>query len=108
MLVGFFNGLVPAGMALLVANTPPKRIGRALSLAQTGAMVGQTMGPAVGSVVAALLDRQHWMFWISGGMLLSGGMLVFLFVHEVKQLAPGPWRPQWISSLRVLLAVPRI
>ena len=47
MLVGFFNGFIPAGMALLVANTPPQRTGSALSLAQTGALVGQTMGPAV-------------------------------------------------------------
>ena len=108
MLVGLFNGLMPAGMALLVANTPPKRIGRALSLAQTGSMVGQTMGPAVGTVLAALIDRPHWMFWISGGMMLSAGMLVVLFVREIKQLAPGPWRPQWIGSLRELLAVPRM
>jgi MFS family permease len=40
--------------------------------------------------------------------MVSGGLLVVLFVHEVKQLAPGPWRPQWVGSLRDLLAVPRI
>jgi MFS family permease len=95
-------------MALLVANTPPQHIGRALSLAQTGAMVGQTMGPALGTVLAALIDREHWFFWIGGGMLLSAGLLVLLFVREVKQLAPGRWRPQWIGNLRELLAVPRM
>ena len=30
------------------------------------------------------------------------------FVREVKQEAPGPWRPHWVGSLRELLAVPRI
>jgi MFS family permease len=108
MLIGVFNGFTPAGVALLVANTPPNRIGRAISLAQTGGMVGQALGPALGAVLAAAIDRQHWLFWISGGLMLSGGVLVALFVREVKQLAPGPWRPHWLASLRDLLAVPRI
>jgi MFS family permease len=71
-------------------------------------MVGQTMGPAIGALLAAVVDRPHWMFWVSGAMLLVGGTLVVAFVHEVKQLAPGPWRPRWIGSLRELLAVPRM
>ena len=108
MLIGVFNGFTPAGVALLVANTPPTRIGRAISLAQTGGMVGQALGPALGALLAAAIDRQHWLFWISGGFMLSGGLLVALFVREVKQLAPGPWRPHWLGSLRDLLAVPRI
>ena len=108
MLVGIFNGSTAAGMALLVANTPPKRIGSALSLAQTGTLVGQTMGPAVGALLAAAIERQHWLFWISGSLLLIAGALVATFVREIKQLAAGPWRIQWIGSLRELLAVPRI
>jgi len=108
MLIGLFNGFTPAGIALLVANTPPTRIGSAVSLAQTGGLVGQALGPALGSVLAALVDRQHWLFWISGGLMLSGGVLVALFVREVKQLAPGPWRPQWVESLLELLAVRRM
>jgi len=106
--IGFFYGYMNASMALLVANTPPRRIGSALAYAQTGGLVGQTIGPAVGALLAAVIDPQHWLFWISGGMLLTGGMLVIVFVREIKQLAPGPWRPQWIGSLRALLAVPRI
>jgi len=108
MLIGLFNGYTPAGVALLVANTPPTRIGRAVSLAQTGGMVGQALGPAIGAMLAAAVDRQHWLFWISSGFMLSGGLLVALFVREVKQLASGPWRPRWLGSLRELLAVPRI
>ncbi|MDH3437454.1 MAG: MFS transporter, partial [Betaproteobacteria bacterium] len=108
MLIGLFNGFTPAGVALLVANTPPTRIGTAVSLAQTGGVLGQALGPAAGALLAALIDRQHWLFWMSGGLMLSGGLLVALFVREVKQRAPGPWRPQWVGSLRELLAVPRI
>src|SRR5450759_3891476 len=108
MLVGFFYGYMPAGMALLVANTPPRRIGSALAFAQTGGLVGQTVGPAAGAMLAALIDRQHWLFWISGGLMLSGGALVALFVREAKQIVAGPWRPDWVGSLRELLAVPHM
>ena len=98
VLVGVFYGYMNASMALLVANTPSRRIGSALAYAQTGGMVGQTLGPAVGAMLAAWLDRQHWMFWISGGLMFSGGVLVALFVREKKQVVTGPWRPDWVGS----------
>jgi MFS family permease len=106
--VGVFNGNSGAGMALIVANTPASRMGTALSLAQAGSLVGQTMGPAVGAMLATLVAHHHWMYWVSGGILLVAGALVAVFVREVKQLAPGQWRLQWIAPLRQLLAVPRL
>ena len=107
-LVGFFNGSSMSAQALLVANTPPARISGALSRLQSAMLVGQTGGPALATTLVAVVDKPHWLFWISGAMLLTGGMLVIVFVREIKQLAPGPWRPRWIGSLRELLAVPRI
>jgi MFS family permease len=106
--VGVFNGSTAAGMALTVANTPPPRLGSALAVAQTGSLVGQTMGPAVGAMIAALIVRQHWMYLISGAMMLFAGALIAGFVREVKQLAPGRWRLQWVGPLRQLLRVPRL
>ena len=106
--VGIFNGNSGAGMALIVANTPPARMGTALSLAQAGSLVGQTMGPAVGALLATLVARHHWLYWMSGTLLLVAGALVAVFVREVKQLAPGRWRLQWIAPLRQLLAIPRL
>ncbi|HYH41542.1 MAG TPA: MFS transporter [Burkholderiales bacterium] len=108
MFIGVFNGATAAGLTLLVANTPPRRLGRVLSLAQTGTLTGQTMGPAVGAVLAAVVDREHSLFWIAGGLLLFGGALVAAYVGEVKQLAPGPWRLQWLGPLRALLKVPKL
>lgn len=108
MFIGVFNGSTAAAMSLIVANTPPGRLGRALSLAQMGTLVGQTMGPAVGALLASVIVRHHWMFWVSGGILLFAGLLVAVFVGEVKQLAAGPWRLQWIGPLRELVRVPRI
>jgi MFS family permease len=108
MVVAVFNGFTPAGVALLVANTPPGRIGRAVAWAQTGGLVGHALGPVLGAALAALLDRHHALYWMSGALMLAGGILVALFVREVKQLAHGPWRPQLLGSLRELSAVPRI
>jgi MFS family permease len=108
MLVALFNGFTPAGIALLVANTPPAHIGRAVALAQTGGLVGQALGPVAGAALAALVERQHALYWISGALMLSGGLMVMLFVREVKQRAPGRWRPRLLGSLRELVAVPRI
>jgi MFS family permease len=107
-LVGLFNGATMSAQALIVANTPPNRINSALSVLQTATLIGQTMGPAVATTLVALVDKPHWLFWVSGVLLLTGGCLVIAFVKEIKQLAPGPWRPLWISSLRELLAIPRV
>jgi MFS family permease len=107
-LIGSCNGFTPAGMALLVANTPPRKIGSALSYAQTGGLIGQTLGPALGTLLATLVAHHHTLFWFSGGLMFCGGTLVLLFVHEIKQLAPGKWKLEWIGSLRELLAVPRL
>jgi DHA1 family multidrug resistance protein-like MFS transporter len=108
MLVGVFNGSTAAATALLVANTPPRRIGRTLSLAQMGVLVGQTLGPAAGAMLAAIVARPHSLFWASGALLIAAGVLVAVYVGEVKRVAPGPWRLHWIGSLRELVAAPRI
>jgi len=108
MLVAVFNGFTPAGVSLLVANTPPKRIGSVVAFAQTGGLIGQTLGPALGAALIALFDQQHRVFWISAAFMFTGGALVACFVGEVKQLAAGPWRTRWVGGLRDQLAVPRI
>ncbi|MGA0024278.1 MAG: MFS transporter [Burkholderiales bacterium] len=108
MLIAVFNGFTPAGVSLLVANTPPKRIGSVVALAQTGGLVGQTLGPALGAMLIAMFEPQHQVFWISAALMFAGGGLVAFFAGEVKQLAAGPWRVRWIGGLRDMLAAPRI
>lgn len=106
--VGIFNGSSAAGTSLIVGNTPPDRLGRVLAYSQTGILVGQTSGPAVGALLMTFITRPHWLYLISGCVALTGGTLVALFVREVKQLAPGPWRLQWIGPLRELLRGSRL
>jgi DHA1 family multidrug resistance protein-like MFS transporter len=106
--VGIFNGSVAAGNSLLVANTPKRRLGSSLAVTQSGYLVGRTLGPAVAALVAGIISQTHWMFWISGGLMVLAGILVIVFVHEVKQVVSGSWRPSWIGDLKALLAVPRM
>jgi DHA1 family multidrug resistance protein-like MFS transporter len=105
VLVSVFNGFTPAAVSLIVANTPPRRIGSTVAFAQTGGLVGQALGPAAGAALAAYVDPQHALYWIGGGLLLSGGLLVLVWVHEVKRPVSGPWRLEWLGSLKTLLAV---
>ncbi len=106
MLVALFNGFNPAVMTLLAGTTPAASMGRAMSFAQTGTLVGQTLGPALGALLAATLTHHHWIFWMSGGLLLTGGSLVAALVREKHQVPAGAWRLQWMGSLRALLAAP--
>jgi MFS family permease len=105
-LVGLCNGSSAAAQVLLVANTPSNRIGSVLARLQTGMLLGQTLGPAVATMAVAVVPRPHWLFWFSAALLLGGGLLVVAFVREVKQLASGPWKLEWIGSLRELAKVP--
>ena len=104
--VGFFNGSSAAAQALLVSNTPASRIGSVLARLQAGMLLGQTLGPAVATMAVTFVSRPHWLFWFSASLLLGGGLLVMAFVHEVKQRASGPWKLEWVGSLRALVKVP--
>lgn len=55
-----------------------------------------------------MVDRQHALYWVSAGFMLSGGLLVALYVRELKQVTAGPWRARLVGSLRELLRVSRI
>jgi len=104
--VGVFNGFIPAGMALLVANTPPRRLGSALSWAQSGGLIGHTVGPAIGAALVTLFATYRYLFWFSGALLLGGAGLTLALVREVKRRGEGRFRLRLVRDLRVLLQVP--
>jgi DHA1 family multidrug resistance protein-like MFS transporter len=105
VLMGAFNGFVPSALALAATNTPVRRMGRALSMIQTGALLGNTFGPAVGGILAVILPRYRLLFLISGLCILSAGFLALFFARERSRPAKGPFE---IRPLRDLALVSRI
>ncbi len=41
-------------------------------MAQTGSLLVHTIGPAAGAMLAAVIDRQHWLFCTSFQYVASG------------------------------------
>ncbi|MBE3595833.1 MAG: MFS transporter [Hydrogenibacillus sp.] len=89
---GMISGFIPASVALVSTNTPRERIGFALGVLQSGGVAGTILGPALGGLLADAIGYRA-IFWVTGGALLVGTLLVLFFVQEVnkpsKAKAPG-------------------
>ncbi|HKI96834.1 MAG TPA: MFS transporter [bacterium] len=107
-LLGTTNGFIPSTNALIVTNTPTARLGRALSLVQTGALAGGAIGPAVGAVIASRLPEYRYLFWVSGGMLGLAGLLTLLLARETHRRPAEPFRLHLLRDLRTIRRIPHI
>ncbi|MBI4083397.1 MAG: MFS transporter [Candidatus Lambdaproteobacteria bacterium] len=108
LLTGIANGFVPAGMALIVTNTPQRQVGRSLSLAQAAALLGTTGGPLLGAWLATALPRYRELFWVSSATTALAGLLALLLVRERRSAPAGALRLDLAGDLRRLLRVPRM
>ncbi|MFW6116330.1 MAG: MFS transporter, partial [bacterium] len=84
VLQGAFGGTVTASTALVACSVPDDRRGYALGTLQTGAYLGLSAGPLLGGLVGDLLGFRV-AFLITGGLLFTAGMGVFVFVEEPLQ-----------------------
>jgi DHA1 family multidrug resistance protein-like MFS transporter len=78
---GMLTGTVPAATTLVASSTPRERSGYALGLLQTAIWAGASVGPLLGGLVADTWGYQA-AFFVTGGLLFSGGLMVWLFVQE--------------------------
>jgi MFS transporter, DHA1 family, multidrug resistance protein len=78
---GAFTGTVAASTTLVASTTPKARMGFALGMMQTAVFVGASVGPLFGGLLADLLGYRE-AFLVAGSMLLVGGIIVLLLVHE--------------------------
>jgi MFS transporter, DHA1 family, multidrug resistance protein len=78
---GAFTGTVAASTTLVASTTPKARMGFALGMMQTAVFVGASVGPLFGGLLADLLGYRE-AFLVAGSMLLVGGIIVMLLVHE--------------------------
>jgi MFS family permease len=108
MVMGAFNGFVPASLALAATNTPVRKMGKALSTIQTGALLGNTFGPAVGGVLAVVLPNHRLLFIMSGLCILSAGFIALIFAQETRQADRGRFEFHPLRDLASLARIPGV
>jgi DHA1 family multidrug resistance protein-like MFS transporter len=78
---GALTGTVAAATTLVASSTPRERSGYALGLLQMAVWTGASLGPMLGGVVSDTWGYRA-AFWVTGGLLFLGGVMVWRFVHE--------------------------
>ncbi|MDD4877179.1 MAG: MFS transporter, partial [Dehalococcoidales bacterium] len=94
---GLFSGTVAAASALVAASVPKNKMPFAMGLLMVAVFTGQSFGPLAGGVIADILGYKA-AFFITGGLLFSGGVIVLLFVKE-KFERPDSGQSASLSSL---------
>jgi DHA1 family multidrug resistance protein-like MFS transporter len=80
-LEGALTGTVTASTALVASSAPKERLGFSLGLVQTSVFSGASLGPFLGGLLADQIGYRAT-FAVSGAMLGSAGIMVFLLVKE--------------------------
>jgi len=94
---GFLSGFIPAAVALTSVSVPQPKLTGALGTVQGMQYSGTTVGPAVGAVLAGLLDLRGAIV-ASAVMPALAATMVLLLVpgDQVAPRAAGPaTRPSW-------------
>ncbi len=78
---GTLTGTVAAGMALIASETPTERSAYALGLMQASVIAGASFGPLMGGHAAVLLGFRPT-FYVAGGLIGAGGLIVHYGVKE--------------------------
>lgn len=81
LLQGALTGTIVASTTLVAAITPQSRMGFSLGLLQVAVLMGHTIGPWMGGAAADAWGYRA-PFWVSGGLLFLGGVLVVVAAYE--------------------------
>lgn len=106
--LGTTNGFMPASQALVVTNTPPRRIGKVLSMLQGMAMVGNTAGPVIGALLASVFPSYRYLYVVTGAMMALGGLLALVFARERHERPQGRFRPNLLHDLAIVRRLPNM
>jgi DHA1 family multidrug resistance protein-like MFS transporter len=106
VLIGFANGFVPAGQALIATATPTQHVGGALSLLQAGAVIGTLLGPLAGAALIGLLPTGSALFAFTAVLMFAAGMLALTSVREEHVRPAHPLRIDLRGDVRRVSTVP--
>jgi MFS family permease len=108
LLLGTTNGFNPACHALAVTTTPPARMGSVLSLVQTGALLGGTLGPAMGAVIAGFLPSYRSLYVASGVFSVAAGLMALALCQERFVRPEAPLRFHLARDARLVSRLPNV
>ena len=96
---GMLTGFMPGAFALIATNTPTKKAGRYVAIAQSAAAIGSIMGPITGGILSDLVGIRGAM-WVSGGFVFASTVTVgLLAVNRGKCILKNPLPSLMILSL---------
>ncbi len=97
---GIFSGTVAAASALMASVTPRDRLPFAMGTLMTAVFTGTTVGPLVGGWTADHFGFRT-AFFVTGGLLFSGGLVVLILVREKFVRPPQSERASLRGVLRL-------
>lgn len=104
LLQGALTGTVTACHILVAAGTPQMNLAFALGTLEVGVFLGQSIGPVIGGLIADTLGYRAC-FAITGIAYGIGGLMVILFVREVRASASEVKKqPSLRAGIRMLSA----
>ncbi len=81
--------LMPVGRLVLLRTTPKSELVGALSVVTMPALLGPVFGPVLGGAIVTFADWR-WIFFMNLPIAVSGLILVYRFVPEVRETDPPP------------------
>jgi DHA1 family multidrug resistance protein-like MFS transporter len=102
---GTITGTVAASSALVAAVAPRRRTGFAMGLLQVGLGAGVALGPLIGGAVADAFGYRS-AFYVTSGLLLASGFMVWRWVHEdfVAPSSSAGGQSSWLRHWQTILA----
>ena len=93
---GLFSGTVAAASALVTSSSPRDKTGYAMGLLMLALYVGTAIGPSIGGFTAHVFGYRL-PFYITGGLIFIGGILVQFLVKETFQppVQKASFRSMW-------------
>jgi len=101
---GTLSGTITAASALVSSTTPKDKLPFAMGLLMTAVYVGNSVGPLLGGMVTDSLGYKST-FFITGGLLLTGGLIVLFLVKEKFERPAQGERASVRSMLRLASSV---
>jgi DHA1 family multidrug resistance protein-like MFS transporter len=84
---GLFSGFIPAAVALTSVTVPESQLGRSLGTVTAAQYLGNTIGPAIGALLAIVLGMRGAI--LASALLPSIGATMVLFVVPRDKVAPA-------------------